>query len=61
VRMISGEDYTSSSFSPCSIFHSYVTSPLLGPNICLSTLFSNTFSRWVRGQVSRPRKKQAKL
>ena len=39
---ILGEKY---SFSLCSFLHSPVTSSFLGPNILLSTLFSNT--RWV--------------
>jgi hypothetical protein len=60
IRMISGEDYRSSSFSPRSLFHSSVTSPLLGPNILLSILFTNTFSRCsyfnVRYQVSHMQK-----
>jgi hypothetical protein len=31
----------------CNLLHSPVTSSLLGPNILLRTLFSNTFSLWV--------------
>jgi hypothetical protein len=42
----------------CDFFHSPVTSSLLGPNILLRTLFSNTislcFSLSVRYQVSHP-------
>jgi len=64
-RMISGEDYRSSSVSPCSLFHSSVTSPLLGPNILFSTVLSTTFSRCsffnVRDQVSHPCKKTGKI
>jgi hypothetical protein len=30
----------------CSLLHSPVTSSLLGPNIFLSTLFSNTLSNF---------------
>jgi hypothetical protein len=37
-----GEEYKSWSSSLCSFLHSPVTSSLLGPNILLSTLFSNT-------------------
>ena len=39
-RTIFGEQYRSLSSSLCSFLHSPVTSPLLGPNIPLSTLFS---------------------
>jgi len=39
-----GEEYRSLSSSLCSFLHSPVTSSLLGPNILLSTLFSNTLS-----------------
>jgi len=38
------EDYRSLSSSLCGFLHSPVTSSLLGPNILLSTLFSNTLS-----------------
>ena len=43
-RTILGEEYRSLSSSLCSFLYSPVTSYLLGPNILLSTLFSNTFS-----------------
>ena len=43
-RTILGEEYRSLSYSLCSFLHSPVTSSLLGPNILLSTLFSNTIS-----------------
>jgi len=43
-RKILGEEYRSLSFPLCSFLHSPVTSSLLGPNISLSTLFSNTLS-----------------
>jgi hypothetical protein len=43
-RIISGEEYRSLSSSLCSFLYSLVTSTLLGPNIFLSTLFSNTLS-----------------
>jgi hypothetical protein len=46
----------------CSLLHSPVASFLLGPNILLSTLLSNTLSLCsslnVRDQVSRPYKRQ---
>jgi hypothetical protein len=41
-QTILGEEYSSLSSSLCSLLHSPVTSSLLGPNIFLSTLFSNT-------------------
>ena len=41
-RVIFGEQYRSLSSSLCSFLHSPVTSSLLGPNIFLGTLFSNT-------------------
>ena len=41
---ILGEQYRSLSSSLCSFLHSPVTSSLLGPNILLNTLFSNTLS-----------------
>ena len=44
-----GEKYRSLSYSLWSFLHSPVTSSLLGPNIFLSTLFSNTLSlHWHR-------------
>jgi len=43
-RTILGEDYRSLSSSLCSLLHSLVTSSLLGPNIFLRTLLSNTLS-----------------
>jgi len=43
-RTILDEGYKSFSSSLCSILHSPVTSSLLGPNILLNTLFSNTLS-----------------
>jgi len=49
------------SSSLCSLLHSPVSSPLLGPNILLSTLFSNTLSLCsslnVSDQVRHPYKK----
>ena len=41
-RIIFGEEYRSLSSSLCSFLHSPVTSSLLGSNILLYTLFSNT-------------------
>jgi hypothetical protein len=43
-QIISGEQYRSLSYSLCSFLHSLLNSSLLGPNIFLSTLFSNTFN-----------------
>ena len=40
-RIIFGKEYRSLRSSLCSFLHSPVTSSLLGPNILLSTLFSN--------------------
>ena len=64
-RTILGEAYRSLSSSLCSFLHSPVTSSLLGPNILLSALFSNTLrlraSRSVDDQVSHPYKQQAEL
>ncbi len=57
-RTILGEAYRSFSSSLCSFIHSPVTPSLLGPNIFLSTLFSNTLSSSlnVSDQVSHPYK-----
>ena len=41
---ILGEEYRSFTSSLCNLLHSPVTSSLLGPNILLNTLFSNTLS-----------------
>ena len=43
-RTILSVRYRSPSYSLCSFLHSPVTSSLLGPNILLNTLFSNTLS-----------------
>ena len=55
-----GEEYRSLSSSSCSFLHFPVTSSLLGPNILLNTLFSNTLSLRsslnVSDQVSHPYK-----
>jgi hypothetical protein len=46
-RIIFGEEYRSLSSSLYSLLYSPVASSLLGPNILLSTLFSNTLSVFV--------------
>ena len=43
-RILFGYEYRSLNSSLCSLLHSPNTSSLLGPNIFLSTLFSNTLS-----------------
>ena len=43
-RTILGEEYRSFSPSLCNLLHSPVTSSLLGSNILLNTMFSNTLS-----------------
>jgi hypothetical protein len=43
--IISGDEYKLWSSPFCNFLHSPVTSSLLGPNILLSTLFSNTLNR----------------
>ena len=59
-RIIFGKEYRSLSSSWYSFLHSPVISSLLGPNILLSTLFSNTLSLRsslsVRDNVSHPYK-----
>ena len=63
-RKILGEEYRSLSFSLCRFLHSPFTSPLLGPNILLNTLFSNILSQRsclnVSVQVSHPYKTTGK-
>jgi len=63
-RAILGEQYRLLSSSICSFLHSPVTSSLSGPNILLSTLFSNTLnlrsSFNVSDQVSHPYKRVGK-
>ena len=62
---ILGVEYKSFSSSLCNLLHSPVTSSLLGPNILLSTMFSNTLSflssRNVNDQVSHPYKTTSKI
>ena len=64
-RTILGEEYKSFSSSLCSLLHSPVTSSLVGPNILLNTMFSNTLSflssRNVSDQVSHPHKTTGKI
>ena len=63
-RTILGEEYKSFSSSLYNLLHSPVTSSLLGPNILLNTMFSNTLSflscRNVSDQVSHPYKTTGK-
>jgi len=65
IRIILGDEYRSLSSSLCSFLHSPVTSSLLGPNIFLNTLFSNTLSLRssfnVSDQVSQPYKTTGKI
>ena len=64
-RTILGEQYKSFSSSLCNLLHSPVTSSLLGPNILLNTIFSNTLSflssRNIGDQVSHPYKTTDKI
>jgi hypothetical protein len=64
-RIIFDDEYKSLSSSLCSLLHSPVASSLLGPNILLSTLFSNTLnlcsSLSVRDQVSHPYRTTGKI
>ena len=57
-QIIFGVEFSSQSFSFCSLLHSPLTSSLLHPNILPSTLPSNTLSLCfyfnVRGRVSHP-------
>ena len=64
-RTILGEEYLSFSSSLCYLLHSPVTSSLLGPNILLNTIFSNTLrflsSRNSKDQVTHPYKTKGKI
>jgi len=64
-RTILGEQYKSFSSSLYNFLHSPVTSSLLGPNILLNTMFSNTLSFLsscnVTDQVSHPYKTTGKI
>jgi hypothetical protein len=59
ILIILGEEYKSQSSSLCSFLHCHVTSSLCGPNILLSTLFSNILN--VRDQVSHPYRATGKI
>jgi hypothetical protein len=65
ILIILGEEYKSRSSSLCNFLYSPVTSSLFGPNILLSTLFSNTLSLCpflnVRDQVSHPYRTTGKI
>ena len=64
-RNILYEEYKSLSSSLCNLLHSPVTSSLLGPNILLNTVFSNTLcflsSRNFNDQASHPYKTTGKI
>ena len=64
-QIILGEEYRSLSSSLCGFPHSPDTSSIVGPNILLSTVFSNTLSLHsflsVSGQVSHPYKTTGKI
>jgi hypothetical protein len=64
-RRVLGEEYRSLSSALCNFLHSSVTLSILGPNILLNTLFSNTlslrFSLSVSDQVSHPYKTKGKI
>jgi hypothetical protein len=64
-RIIFGEEYQSLGSSLCTFLHSPVTSSILGPNILLDTLFSNTLRQRsthnLSGHVSHHTKLQTKL
>ena len=59
------KQYRSLSSSICSLLHSFIISSLLGPNIPLSNLFSNTLSFLsslsVSDQVSHPYRTKGKI
>ena len=64
-RTILGEEYKSFTSSLCNLLHSPVTSSILGVNILLNTMFSNTLgflsSRNVSDQVSHPYQTTGKI
>jgi hypothetical protein len=63
--LIFGEEYKLWTYTLCNFLHSPVISSLLGPNILLRTLFSNTLSLYsspnVRDQVSHPHKTTGRI
>jgi len=65
IRTILGEEYRSLSYSLCSFLHSSVTLSLLGLNILLNILFSDTLSPRssliVNDQISHPYKQPTEL
>jgi hypothetical protein len=65
ILIILGGEYKSCSFLLCSFLPIPVTSSLFGPNISLSTLFSNTLSLCsslnIRDQVSHPYRTKGKI
>jgi len=65
IQIIFGEQYRSLNSSLCSHLHSPLTSSLLGPNILLSSPFSNTLSLRislnVTDQVSHPYRRTGKI
>jgi hypothetical protein len=64
-QIILGEEHKSLRYTLCSFLHSPVTLSLLGSNILLSTLFSNTLSLHsslnVSDQVAHPHKTKGKI
>ena len=64
-RAVLGEEYRSLRYSLCSFLHSPLTSSLLGPNILLNTLCSNTLnlrsSINVSDQVTHPYETRGKI
>jgi hypothetical protein len=65
IQIIVGKEYRSLSSSLCSFLHYPVTLYLLGPNILLSTLFSNALRLCsfltMSDQVSHPHKTTCKI
>jgi len=65
LNFINRKEYKSLGFSLCSFLHSLVSLSLLGPNILLNTLFSNTLmlrsSLNVSDQVPHPYKTRGKI